>query len=340
MRKTIAAQRAEPAARARPRTRAFFAAAVGVLCIAALVFVLARAADGARTDRWIELRAAPIARTEVAAARIGHFAYVVGGFEESGATSAAVDRYDLRRNRWKRVRPMPVALNHAAAVAYRGRLYVHGGYAEGLSQPTSVLLRYDPERNRWRRLASSRAPRAAEAAAVVRGRLYVAGGANDSGSLRSLEIYDLRRGRWTRGPSFPGPPRNHTTGVASGGRFYVLAGRDTTNLAAAERYDPRRRRWETLPPLHTPRGGIASVRLPDGRIVVFGGEQLRPGGTTIGQVELFDPRTRRWRSLPDMPTPRHGLGGVALGYRVFALEGGPRPGFAFSGTVEALDVAP
>ena len=90
--------------------------------------------------------------------------------------------------------------------------------------------------------------------------------------------------------------------------------------------------------MRTARGGIASARLRDGRIVVFGGEDLAPGGTTIGSVELFDPRTRRWTSLPGIRTPRHGLGGAALGNRVFALEGGVTPGFAVSPTIEFLDV--
>jgi N-acetylneuraminic acid mutarotase len=237
---------------------------------------------------------------------------------------------------------MPIAVNHPTAVAHAGLLYVHGGYtsATGLSQPTAALLRFDPEPGRWRRLPSSRTPRAAHAAAVLGDRLYVAGGANDSGSLRSLEIYDFRRARWRPGPSFPGPARNHTTGVASGGRFYVLAGRDSGNLTDAERFDPRRRVWEELPPLRVGRGGIASVRLRDGRIVVFGGERLEPGGTTIAEVELFDPRRRRWSTLPDLRTPRHGLGGAALGRRVFAIEGGPTPGLDFSRTIEFLDVPP
>jgi N-acetylneuraminic acid mutarotase len=289
---------------------------------------------------WGTLPSAPLERSEVAAARIGNFIYVVGGFEPT-RTSPAVERYDIRHRRWKRVRDMPLAVNHPTAAAYRGKLYVHGGYSAnlGLTQPTGALQRYDPSRNRWRRLRSSPTPRAAQAVAVIGRRLYSAGGANDTGSLRSMEIYDFEKGRWSRGPSFPGPARNHTTGVASGGRFYVLAGRDSTNLAAAERYDPRRRRWERLPPLHTPRGGIASARLSDGRIVVFGGERLEPGGTTIAEVELFDPRARRWRSLPDLRTPRHGLGGAALGRRVFAIEGGPTPGFAFTSTIEYLDVS-
>jgi N-acetylneuraminic acid mutarotase len=324
--------------------RALLAGAFALLAAAGVAALIVLPADGSRpsrTDRWTALRPASIARTEVAAARVGRFAYVVGGFERSsGRTTAAVERYDLRRDRWRTVRPMPVALNHPTAVAYRGRVYVHGGYAgeAGLEQPTGVLLRYDPERDRWRRLPAAPTPRAAHATAVIGDRLYAAGGANDSGSLSSLEIYDFRRARWSRGPSLPGPARNHTTGVASGGRLYVLAGRDAENFTAAARYDPRRRAWRELPPLQTARGGIASARLRDGRIVVFGGERLEPGGTTIAEVELFDPRTERWRSLPDMLTPRHGLGGVALGNRVYSFAGGTSPGFSFSPAVEVLDV--
>jgi hypothetical protein len=37
-------------------------------------------------------------------------------------------------------------------------------------------------------------------------------------------------------------------------------------------------------------------------------------------------------------TPRHGLGGVVLCNRVFALEGGGHPGFSFSNAIEFLDV--
>jgi non-specific serine/threonine protein kinase len=290
---------------------------------------------------WGTLPSAPLERSEVAAARIGNYIYVVGGFEPA-RTSPAVERYDIRRRRWTSVRPMPLAVNHPTAVAFGGDLYVHGGYTAdlGLTEPTGALQRYDPSRNRWRRLRSSPTARAAHAVAVIGRRLYAAGGANQTGSLRSLEIYDFESRRWTRGPSFPPPARNHTTGVASGGRFYVLAGRDTGNFTAAARYDPRRRSWERLPPLHTARGGIASARLSDGRIVVFGGEELEPGGATIAEVELFDPRSRRWTSLPDMRTPRHGLGGAALGRRVFAIEGGSTPGLAFTRTIEFLDVPP
>ena len=322
--------------------RALLAAGVAAVCVAGVALAAELPADDSRRDRWTARTPSALARTEVAAARIGRSIYVAGGFEQaSGRTTAAVERYDIGRDRWRAVRPMPLGLNHATAVAYRGDLYVHGGYASatGLEEPRGVLLRYDPERNRWRRLPDSPTPRAAHALAVVGDRLYAAGGANETGSLRSLEIYDFARRRWSRGPSFPfGPARNHTAGAASGGHFYVIAGRDAENYTAVERYDPRRRAWEDVPDLRTARGGIAAVRIADGRIVVFGGEDLSPGGATIAPVEIFDPGSRRWRSLPSMLTPRHGLGGAALGSRVFAIQGGVRPGFSFSRAIEVLDV--
>jgi hypothetical protein len=87
--------------------------------------------------------------------------------------------------------------------------------------------------------------------------------------------------------------------------------------------------------MHKKRGGIGAATVR-GRIVVAGGEE---SAGTIREVELYDPSTRRWRALPDMPTPRHGLGVVARGRRVFTVEGGDRPGFAFTDAIEALRIS-
>jgi hypothetical protein len=39
-----------------------------------------------------------------------------------------------------------------------------------------------------------------------------------------------------------------------------------------------------------------------------------------------------------LPTPRHGLGVVGLGGRVYAVAGGPTPGLAVSGANESIAV--
>jgi N-acetylneuraminic acid mutarotase len=294
-------------------------------------------ARAARIDRWVALRSAPLQRSEVGAARVGGAIYVVGGFVPPGRTTAAVERYDVRRNRWTQARSMPIALNHAAAAAYGGRLYVVGGYAAaaGLSDEVSMLVRYDPRSDRWTRLPSAPTRRAALAVGVLGDRLYVAGGARAGVALRTLEVFDLRRGRWSRGPDMA-VAREHLAGAVAGGAFYVLGGRAAGrgNFTVAERFVPAHRRWERLPALQKARGGIAAAAV-GGDVVVFGGEEA-PG--TIRPVERYDSARRRWTPLPGMRTPRHGLGGAALRRRVYALEGGVRPGLSYSSALEALDV--
>ena len=68
---------------------------------------------------------------------------------------------------------------------------------------------------------------------------------------------------------------------------------------------------------------------PDDRL-----DRRRGAGGTIASVYAFDTTSRRWRRLPDLPTPRHGLGVVATGRTVYAIAGGPQPGLTTSGAVE------
>src|SRR5919198_5915734 len=74
--------------------------------------------------KWHSLTPAKLARTEVAAARVGRFVYVMGGFLPDRTTTAATERYDIKRDRWSRVAATPVPLNHAAAATYKGKIYV------------------------------------------------------------------------------------------------------------------------------------------------------------------------------------------------------------------------
>ena len=292
----------------------------------------------AATDRWKPLASSKLARTEVAAARIGRAIYVVGGFEQSsgGRTTAAVERYSIPRNRWTRVRSMPIALNHAAAAAYNGRLYVVGGYAaaNGLDDEQRLLLRYDPKTNRWKRLPKPPTARAALAAAVLDDKLYAVGGARDGQALATLEIYDLKRNRWSTGPDMT-VAREHLAAAVGNLSVYVVGGRAAGqgNFATVERFDPRGF-WERLPDMAKARGGIAAAGVGSDA-VVFGGEEE---AGTIREVEQFDAAYSEWVVLPNMRTPRHGLGGVAYKRRVYALQGGPQPGLFFSRSLEVLDV--
>jgi N-acetylneuraminic acid mutarotase len=227
---------------------------------------------------------APLSRTEVTGAALGHDIYVIGGFVPPNRTSALVER--LHRGKWTRVRPLPVGLNHAAAVGYRGYVYVIGGYAspDGLTQPVGTLLRYDPKRNRWKRLPGMPTARAALAVGAAGGKLFAAGGSDGTRPMATFEIYDITKRRWSRGPALS-VPREHLGGAVARGRFYAVAGRNSDgNLRVFERYDPGRHAWTRLPDVPKERGGNGAAGIA-GSIVAVGGEE---GAGTIAEVDLFD----------------------------------------------------
>lgn len=324
--------------------RALVAAVVAVATAAAIVAVAA-AGPGPperRGDGWGARAPSPLERTEVGAAIIAGEIYVVGGFVPEGGDTGRMVRYDTIENAWVEQEPHPIAVNHAGVVAAHDRLYVLGGQrgsaAGALSRRLTV---YDRDADEWDRLADAPTARMAMAFAAVGDRLYAAGGRTaETDQSRRLEVYDISEDRWLRRPDM-GVGRNHVAGTASGGRVYAIGGRPgpiNGGLRTVERYNPKTRRWKLLEPLGTARSGAAAVTLKDGRIVVFGGEELNEGGTTIEQVELFDPATGGWSALEDMVTPRHGLGGAASKSRVFAIEGGPTPGLDYSSANEYLDV--
>jgi Kelch motif len=310
---------------------------LGLLALGAAVWVYETTrADGA-TGAWRSLSEAGLERTEVGAARIGDSIYVVGGFLPPGTTTAAVERYDIRRDRWRRAKPMPIAVNHPAVASHQGFLYVFGGYTDSSFQPvTGALQRFDPRSGRWTRLPVAPTPRAAAALVARSGKLYAIGGA-DGGALATFEVYDVATRRWRSAPPMR-TPREHIAAVATRDGLYVFGGRSGAGEHdTVERFVPQSRRWSALPPMRTARSGFAAVAIGD-RPVVFGGEELTPGGTTIASVELFDPQQHRWEPLPPMRTPRHGLGGAVKGTRIYAVEGGPDPGLTFSNEIEFLDL--
>lgn len=300
--------------------------------------------SAARAARWTSLPPSPLVRTEVGAARVGRSIYVVGGFLQPNlVTTNQVTRYDIRTGTWSSEAPLPVGVNHPAVAAgagrCAGRVYVYGGYTGNgsLSAEVDALQRFDPPTGTWTRLPGSGLARAAATLVPVSCSLYAIGGANDGGAQRLVQVYDIRRGAWRPGPSMR-VAREHLAGVAIGKHILVFGGRAAGgNLDVVEDLDTRTGKWRGRPSIPTARSGFGAA-VVGGWAVVVGGEDLAPGGETIRPVQAFNPRLRRWRKLPGMLTPRHGLGVAAKDRRIFAVEGGPHPGVAFSSVAEMLRV--
>ena len=253
---------------------------------------------------WRRLAPAPSERTEVAAAAVGRRIWVLGGYAPDGATLATAEVYDTVANTWSRGPDLPVAVNHAMAATLDGVLYVAGGN-DG-RRPSDQVARLDGDR--WRRLAPLPQGRQAGGLVALDGRLYLVGGVVEGGLASDTQVYDRTADRWAPAPGLP-TPREHLGAAAARGRVYVVGGRT---------------------------GGIGSnLGAAGGQVAAVGGE----AAATFPEAEALDTRSGRWRSLPPLPTPRHGLGVVAVGEVVYVLAGGPRPGLHTSAANEAIDLS-
>ena len=159
----------------------------------------------------------------------------------------------------------------------------------------------------------------------------------DHGDVGSHYVYDADEDRWRDAAPNPNP-RNSAAGGVLNGRLHILGGRAVNggNLAHHEAYDPSSDSWTPRAPLPQASGGLAAAVVRE-KLYAFGGEYFGAGGGGVyKECWIYDPQTDDWTAGPDMATPRHGLGGVALDGKVFAIGGATRAGG--NGTSDLVEV--
>jgi N-acetylneuraminic acid mutarotase len=125
----------------------------------------------------------PTPRSEIAGAALKGKIYIIGGYDQSGQSTATVEVYDPIADRWTNAAPLPQPLDHtAAATSYDGKLYVVGGGYLGGDTLSNKLFIYDPTTNKWTEGANLPAARGALTANFINGILYAVGGVDVSGT--------------------------------------------------------------------------------------------------------------------------------------------------------------
>jgi hypothetical protein len=132
---------------------------------------------------------------------------------------------------------------------------------------------------------------------LLDGRVLVAGGYG----LESAEIYDPKTGLWTGTGSMFQRRSNHTATLLADGRVLVTGGSTEFQdaLATAEIFDPKTGSWTPTGSMHEARTEhtatrlAATVRLPQGQVLVAGGTHPPPE-LTLDTAEIYDPTTGTW----------------------------------------------
>ena len=131
-------------------------------------------------------------------------------------------------------------------------------------------------------------------------------------------------GHWHRLAPLPVP--HGAAGVlglaaaASRGSIYAIGGVASTSAEPTRdvwRYDPAADRWTRRAPLPVGVADAAAVALPDGHILVMGGEQQ----LVSAAVQEYNPARDRWTLRPPLPARRAYAAAARLGHHVYVIGG-------------------
>ena len=150
---------------------------------------------------------------------------------------------------------------------------------------------------------------------LASGKLLVAGGVKSAGAgTAAVDLFDPLAAKWTTVAPMNVMRSSHSATLLADGRVLVAGGSTVSAAAAkgyvnntsAEIYDPVANTWTATPPMSVARSHHTATRLPDGKVLVVGGENLLY--LVEPTAEVYDPVANTWtatRVAPLSPRSQH-----------------------------------
>ncbi|MEV7028374.1 kelch repeat-containing protein, partial [Kitasatospora sp. NPDC093558] len=192
---------------------------------------------------------------------------------------------------------------HTATLLSDGRVLAVGG-----QNTTGVLTSaevYDPATGAWSATGDTVNPREEHTATLLSdGRVLAAGG---DPADSTAELYDPATGTWSSTGSLTAPHKQHTATLLPSGKVLIAGGETSPSAhpgitALAELYDPATGSWTATGSMTTARLFFPATLLPDGTVLVSGGEDS--GSNILASAEVYDPATGSWTATGSMNTAR------------------------------------
>ena len=255
--------------------------------------------------------------------------------------------FDPIQNAWQEQAELPQDMHHAAMVSTGDDLYQIGGFNGAYTHIWKMQKNaYHLTKDGWRPTVNLPKPQAEGVLSTAPdGAIHLVTGQSPKGQANKArsdhtEVHDHWRWdtsttQWEQAAPIP-TARNSATGGWVGDQLIVTGGRTSRgNLSVTEIYDSKEDQWRTAAPLPLPQAGTASV--VDGeRLIVMGGEIFVPEADVFGNVWQYKLSTDNWEPLPNLKTPRHGLGAGLIDGKIYAIGGATEP--SGRGTSDANEV--
>jgi hypothetical protein len=190
--------------------------------------------------------------------------FLIGGFNNSGAPTNQMVKYDAAEDVWTPLASLPTALANASAACVQDRIYLLGGY-DG-SHVLDQMFIYDVATDRWRTILHS-LPTARMAAALGawQGKLYLAGGitsrtSSSAAITKTVNVYNTANDTWSSGVPLAQPTAY--SGYTQSGNYLFVAGgwssiNPTVTVSTTSRLDLSLGNWTSGPALPAKRADFA-----------------------------------------------------------------------------------
>jgi len=246
---------------------------------------------------------------------------------------------------WHAAQPIPQGANEVIGTALDDAVFVYGGQIDGTNVPQGLFFMFRPSTGSWTRLPSNPVPVHHAALVAVGQRVYLIGGFMLPWSgpaawmpVRNVWSFDLLTQRWSALAPMP-TARGALAAVVVDNKIYAIGGATlpcngthgallaswaNEESGATEEYDIASNTWRVRSPMLTARNHLGAAAI--GRMIYAVGGRTGSafsGGASsnISANEAYDIANDRWEPRAPLPTPRSGLGVVAVGGRVHALGG-------------------
>jgi Galactose oxidase, central domain/Kelch motif len=258
---------------------------------------------------------------------------IAGGMERNGVFLATAELYDPATGRFAPAGRMGATrgFGSTATLLPNGKVLITGGRGNSSCNASAEL--YDSATSTFTPTGSLTTPRCSAAAALLQtGSVLIIGGdqSPDADPQVSAELYDPSTGAFTATGSMRTPRDYYAAVLMKDGKVLVVGGssagqRPNTKVeASAEVYNPSTGRFAPTGGMRTPRVKFGAALLPDGRVLIVGGQMGGPWAARLATTEIYDPATGTFIPGPNMGFKRFKIPAavVPLRNRRILLAGG------------------
>ena len=278
--------------------------------------------------------------TSVQSVVIGDTVYVGGGSADNDRDRCTVMK--LEQDQWTKL-PEYTAYRFAMT-SLANRLVLVGGIDPKNNKRTNQLAVF--ESGEWTHpYPSMNIARSSSTAVSFNNHIIVAGGYDDKErTSSSVEVLDVASRRWYIAQSLPNP-RSDLKSTLIGNTFYLMGGWDHTTMKTVHHVDLNELIAKALSNLDTPTlwQTLQEVPLVRSAPLSIGRSLLAVGGADdsvnpSSSIHLYQPDTRRWVKVGDLPTGRYYCTCSVLPSGEVIVAGGQTYSFVYIQTVDFFSI--